>query len=254
MAEIYGPFDTGTGANFREAEWSKMGKTWRTNGVMDGFDNELLVYGDNTGMQVKVPTGRAWIEGFYYENNAIKTVAVPAADATNPRKDVIVLRLDTSADTILAVLKQGVAAASPTRPTLTQAGAVWEEYLAEIDVPAGDGSIEAGQVTDIRTYSTPRDAIPLGAINSDVARIRTMLEEVDTRYTVIAYDASDRVQTITTYTALAGTLLKTETYAYNADGTVNTVTTVYPGSAPNTVVETFGYTAGKVTSVSRTYA
>jgi hypothetical protein len=254
MAEIYGPFDTGTGANFREAEWSKMGKTWRTNGPLDGFENELLVYGDNTGMQVKVPTGRAWVEGFFYQNDAIKTVAVPAADATNPRKDVIVLRLDTSADTITAVLKQGVAAGSPTRPALTQAGAVWEEYLAEISVPAGDGSIEAGQVTDIRTFSTPRDAIPVGAVNADVTRIISMLEEVDTRYSVLAYDASDRVQTITTYTANGGTLLKTETYAYNADGTVNTVTTLYPGSAPNTVVETYVYTAGKVTSISKTYA
>lgn len=156
MAERYFPFDAGAGANVLETDWARMGRRWLTSGVIQGYLNALAVFADNTGMQVKLPTGAAWIEGTYYENDAQMNLAITAADPTNPRTDRVVLRVDWTANTIAAVVKTGVAAASPVAPALTQNfGVTWELLLANIQVVAAAGSILAGNVTDARSFAGP---------------------------------------------------------------------------------------------------
>jgi hypothetical protein len=150
VAETAMPFD---GVFYNEADWAKMARLWLTTGVVSGELNSLAAYADSTGMQVKVPTGRAWIEGFYYENDAIKTLAISAADPSNPRIDRVVVRLDRTANTITAAVKTGTPAATPSAPALTQTSATWEIALAQVRVNAGVASIAAGDVTDERTGS-----------------------------------------------------------------------------------------------------
>lgn len=148
------PFDAGEGLAY-ELDWSQMAKRWLTSGIIDGELNELAVYGDSSGMQIKIPSGHAWVRGHYYTNDAEIIQAIAASNPTNPRIDRIVLRIDYAANTIRAVVLQGVAAGAPAAPALTLTDATYEFLLADIAVGAGVGLITAGNVTDQRVFARP---------------------------------------------------------------------------------------------------
>lgn len=157
MTQTYYPFDAGPGGNVTEQGWGKMMRGLMNTGVFrlgrTSIDLNLLeVFGDSTGMQVKVKSGSAWIEGFFFESDAQEIIALNAADGTNPRIDRIVARLDRVQDKISLEKLTGTPAASPASPSLTQDTNTWELPLARISVPAADTSIDAGQVTDERVF------------------------------------------------------------------------------------------------------
>lgn len=162
MSKIYFPFDDGVGGNSYEDRWAKMAKLWRQTGVVARIGNGLETYADSTGMQVKVKSGGAWIEGFYFESDAEETVAIGAADGSNPRVDVVVVRLDWSGNTIDFAVLEGTAAVSPVAEAVTQSSATWEIALAEVYVDTGVVTIAAGKVTDRRTMSP--EQISLGMV------------------------------------------------------------------------------------------
>jgi hypothetical protein len=154
VAEKSWPYDTSNTAVL-EAEWQKMAREWLATGVVTGRLNQLAVSADGSVLGVSVASGRAVVDGFFYENDAAKAVAIAAADATNPRIDRIVVRMDrrgTTNTTVTTVVK-GTPAASPTAPALTQTDELFELLLADVTVPAAAGVIVAGNVTDRRTFS-----------------------------------------------------------------------------------------------------
>lgn len=119
-------------------------------------------------MGVRVNPGGAWVRGRYYENSANLDVAVPAANGALPRIDRVVVRQDLLNRTMALVYLQGVAAVAPVAPALTQTAQVWEVSLATISVPAADVAIDAGQITDTRTFSKalgPLPAVMTDAVN-----------------------------------------------------------------------------------------
>jgi hypothetical protein len=176
MAEEFFPFDDGQGADSREDRWRLMAQHWLDTGVLLSVGNRLEVFADNTGLQVKVRTGAAWIVGHYYESDAEKTLPIATPDATNPRIDRVVVRADFVANTITTVVLQGTAGASPTEPPVTNNTAQHEISLALVTVdPQPSASIVAGKVADDRSVvasfgdrfdpgpvTTPPSAYPLG--------------------------------------------------------------------------------------------
>lgn len=106
------------------------------------------------GMRVSVSAGRAIIDGHYYINDtAHNSFTVPTAPTgDNSRIDRVVLRLDSnvSGRSVKLVYKTGTAAVTPSAPSLTRSGGVYEIALADIRVSAGVTSISAGNVTDRR--------------------------------------------------------------------------------------------------------
>lgn len=133
--------------------------------VMAKFLRDGIVHADGDGlavsattpaaMSIDVGTGAAIVQGRYYLNDEALTLAVEAADPSNPRIDRVVLRLDaTLGRTIHAVVLQGTPAASPVAPTLTRTAETWELSLAQIVVGAGVTSIVAGNITDERGNAT----------------------------------------------------------------------------------------------------
>lgn len=72
---------------------------------------------------------------------AAGNVTVTAADATNPRKDIVVVD-DTGAKSVVA----GTAAADPVKPAIPADSVL----LAEVYVPAADTAIGSTQITDKR--------------------------------------------------------------------------------------------------------
>lgn len=158
MAKTFVPFNAGAGASIYEAQWSKMMSTVFRNGVVSGHLDELEVYGDSTGMQVKASAGAGWVRGHFYENDEEEIIAVPASDATNPRWDYVALEVDwtKSNDQMRVVVIEGTPAASPSLPSLTKNASKWQLPLAKIVVGAGVTTITAGNVSDLRQYNTFR--------------------------------------------------------------------------------------------------
>jgi hypothetical protein len=157
------PFDSGEGQTY-ELDWSLMARKWLSDGVFKGVLNELQVYGDSSGMLVKIRSGHAWVRGHYYLNDAEVTQPITAAHATLSRIDRIVLRIDYAANTIRIALLTGTAASSPVAPALTQNDTTYEFLLANVAVGSAVVLIAAGNVTDQRTYAAAGG--PLGAANS----------------------------------------------------------------------------------------
>lgn len=168
MAEQSFPFDAngaaGTGGQSAvlENEWQRMARAFLGTGVIDHTAdalNLLAVSANGGALQVTVATGQAWVEGFVYRNDAARALAIGAADATNPRIDTVVARLDRAANFVTTVVKQGVAAASPVAPALTTTDLLWEVALADVRVNAAVGVINAGDVTDRRVFARQKAAI-----------------------------------------------------------------------------------------------
>ena len=190
MTEIYFPFDAGAGSAIVESQWFKMARLWRGDGPIMALANKLAVTGDSSGMQVKMATGSAWVQGGYYENDAIKTNAIDASHATLNRIDVIVLRLDWTANTILVAVLKGTNAASPVAPTVTQTfGTLWEIALAQVYVAAGVTTITAGAVTDKRVFSYPVAGNPTG-IARRAATVQSIPNNANTLITLDSVDVN----------------------------------------------------------------
>lgn len=171
MAENSYPFGVtaGTAGDLNtEDQWTKMARLFAATGVAgDPGSTVVQVFGDSTGMLVKVRAGRAIVRGVYYENTATKNLTIAANSTGSTRIDRIVLKLDPTSNTVTAVVKQG----STTAPALTQDDlGVWEMPLARVTVANGAVTISPSNVTDERVH-TDADVIPCRT-TSDVSGAR----------------------------------------------------------------------------------
>ncbi len=157
MTKVYYPFDDGAGSAVMEAEWSKMGSAWLRSGVIYDIANKLEVFGDSTGMQVKAKSGAVWLKGHYFESTAEETIALSVSDGSNPRIDLIVVRLDWSLNTIDFAVVTGTPAASPSVPSPVQTTTQWDLPLAKVLVDASTSTIAAGKVTDLREWAASNE-------------------------------------------------------------------------------------------------
>jgi hypothetical protein len=149
MAQSSWPFENIDTSETQFSQWARnIGE-----GVKTGALNELEVFADSTGMQVKAKSGQALVRGHYYQNTAQETLTVTAANLTNPRIDIVVLELDPSANSIVLRVIAGSPAVVPAPEPLVQTDAgVYQVKLAEVLIDAAATTIAAGKVTDSRTY------------------------------------------------------------------------------------------------------
>lgn len=119
-----------------------------TNGVFAGVGNELQVYADSTGMQVKVKSGQGLIEG--RDADFGSETILPIAPHSSDRIDRVVKRITEGSLLFELDTKVG---STGTPPSLTQNTSVWEESLAQVLVDSGS-TIAAGKVTDERRFVT----------------------------------------------------------------------------------------------------
>lgn len=138
------PYDS---LDFSEVIQTLLAEAVPTNksGVFRGVDN-VLGYTIGSG-QVTIATGKALVAGRWYRNTAPVDITVPTA--STGRRDRIVLRRDTAAQTVRLTRVAGVDNGSGTAPALTQNSSTWDEPLYIFNVAAG-GAITL--VTDNREY------------------------------------------------------------------------------------------------------
>ena len=149
MAQSSWPFENIDTSETQFSQWARnIGE-----GIKPGTLNELEVYADSTGMQVKAKSGQAMVRGHYYQSTAEEILTLTAADLTNPRIDTIVIELDPSANTIVLKVIAGTPAAVPTPTSLVQTDSgIYQLKLAQVSVPASATTIPLANVTDYRTY------------------------------------------------------------------------------------------------------
>ena len=208
MAQSSWPFENIDTSETQFSQWARnIGE-----GVKTGSLNELEVFADSTGMQVKVKSGQAMVRGHYYQNTAEVILTVTAADLSNPRIDTVLIELDPSANTIVLRVVAGTPAASPTPTALVQTDSgVYQFKLAEVLVAAGAITIIAGAVTDGRTYlGAFTGTVPGSAITGEIT-VATMdgdrlLNNIDTATISSANVTSLNVAAISDLTATAAEL------------------------------------------------
>lgn len=152
----YRPFDTGAGASVSEAGWRAMAKHWLTSGPIR-TGNGLEVYGDSSGRQVKVKTGEVWIQGHHGQLDTLTTLSITANTSGLGRVDLVVARMDSTANLIELDVVLGTPGVSPVAPSLTMSSTVWEVPLATVVVGDGVSTITAGAVFDARNFAGPWD-------------------------------------------------------------------------------------------------
>lgn len=147
MAETSGFFRSVSGDRKYTTDWlAKWVSSFISNGVYDG---ELAVTAGD-GMTVTLPAGKAWINGYYYRNDAPITLPITNADGVLHRKDTIVLRWDVNERSITAQVIKGAFASSPVAPTIVRTAEQYDLKIAEISIPAGTTAITQALITDTR--------------------------------------------------------------------------------------------------------
>lgn len=152
--------DAGVVAPYSASEWAS-----RTNilaGIGASFPNYGIISGSGGGVysplyvaakspassNIEVEIGSALVAGYLYQNTAALTFTIGANASGNPRIDTVILRVDFTAQTVRAVVKQGTPAGSPVRPTLQQDASLWEIPLADIAVANGFTVINPADITN----------------------------------------------------------------------------------------------------------
>lgn len=196
MAQTSWPFENIDTSETQFSQWARnIGE-----GVKQNTLDELEVYADSTGMQVKVGAGQALVRGHYYQSTAEEVVAITASNPSNPRIDNIVLELDPSANSIILKAVAGTPGASPVAPTVTQTdGGIYQIKLAEVLVGTGVTTISAGNVTDTRPMLTSAADLAgsITALEADVATKAPLTPAVNAKTGAYTLTAGDRGEFIT---------------------------------------------------------
>lgn len=120
------------------------------NGVFPNPSTGLQVIATDNNMTIKVKIGKAWINGYYYENTDDLILNVDNADGVLHRVDSIVLRLDFINREIKTYVKKGTFSSSPVAPNLVRDSSMYELCIANIRVNVGVLSISQSNITDTR--------------------------------------------------------------------------------------------------------
>lgn len=139
-----------------------------------------------SGLQVSIAAGEAFVSSRVAYDTASNTVTLATANPTNPRIDLIVIRVNVSAKTVAIAALTGTPAASPVAPTpATDPAGITELPLAQVTVPAGATVLTAGNIADQRIIlDTPlaigdlSDVTSIGealATAADAAAVRALL-------------------------------------------------------------------------------
>ncbi|WP_326755091.1 hypothetical protein OIE73_28655 [Streptomyces hirsutus] len=145
-----------------EAQWALTASRWGNDGVhTDDLTSTTLKVTANGTSTLSIAAGSAFVNGATFENDAAYSLAVTSnSGGSSARKDLVVLRYDASADSIVPAYKTGGASA----PGLTNSPGtgVVEIPLAECTVAAGASVVASGSVVDRRwgvgrpvAYGTP---------------------------------------------------------------------------------------------------
>lgn len=121
------------------------------NGIFGKSMQKLEVLAQTSpDMSVKVLSGEAWINGWWYRNTEEYTLPLDVADGVLSRIDAIVLRWgNRERDMWLHVIK-GVASSNPIAPSILRDADYYDLQLAMVSVSRGTIKISQSAISDTR--------------------------------------------------------------------------------------------------------
>lgn len=135
---------------YRAEDFAEFFAAFIGNGVFLNPSNSLQVIFNN-GMQVKILPGKAWINGYIFNNKGTEFVTLDYADSALSRIDQIVLRWSLRDRNITLQVKKGrLSASQPQLDALERNAEVFELTLASIRVSKGVPAITPADITDQR--------------------------------------------------------------------------------------------------------
>ena len=130
----------------------------------------------DTGMQITVNTGKAWINGYFYQNTTTLSLTLANASGTLNRIDSIVVQCDFTEREMRTAIKQGTPSNSPVAPSLVRTPDMYEIQLATVYIKAGTASISQEDITDTRMN------------NSVCGVVAGVVDQIDTEGLFAQYD------------------------------------------------------------------
>ena len=134
---------------YKAEDWARYFASFIGNGVFPQPSNGLQVAA-GVGMNVIVRPGKAWINGYFYENDSELILPLPTADGVLKRIDRVVLRWDLTGRNIKAKIKSSPPASSPTPPILQRDADAYEICLGDTTINAGVTSISNTNIAEKR--------------------------------------------------------------------------------------------------------
>jgi hypothetical protein len=139
-----------------DSQYEKLGLSFGPRaGVVGDFTSPQLVYGDSSGMQVKIASDRyALVRGHeWWSGSTIVTKAISSNASGSTRTDLVVLRLSrTTWDVNVVVIAGTPGAGAPSATQNEGTTGSWDLPLATVTVTSGASSISAGNVTYVATH------------------------------------------------------------------------------------------------------
>jgi microcystin-dependent protein len=132
-----------------QTDFAEMWASFLTDGYVANVGGELEVTALTVPvMKVNVASGRARIQGYWYDEDTPYMAMIDTADPTYPRIDRIILLLEIGTPRQISVKTlPGTASATPSAPSLSGIAAL---SLVQVYVAAGATTITSGNLTDER--------------------------------------------------------------------------------------------------------
>ena len=146
---INGEYDRVYGAE----DYARYFSSFIGNGVFPNPSDNLKVTADGKDMKIIVKAGKAWINGYYYENDDDLIIKLSPADGVLNRIDRVVVRFDLIEREISVNVKLGKFASDPVATELERNTDIYELALADIKIQNGAIAINNSNITDLRLNS-----------------------------------------------------------------------------------------------------
>lgn len=195
---------------YKAEDWASYFASFIGNGVFPLPSTGLQVVAGN-GMQVTVKAGKAWINGYFYNNTSDLSLTLATADGVLNRIDRVVVRWDLTNRLISVKVKSSSPSASPTAPNIERDADIYELALADIYIGAGVTSITGSKITDKRLDTSICGVVAAVVDQIDTEAFTAQLEAWFTEYqsnsaaeynSLVSYMNSLKLQGNTQYDAL----------------------------------------------------
>lgn len=170
MGVSYGFYDSKNGdRKYNALQMSSIFDGIIQDGVIQHYGNRFYIT-PQSGLNVKVDTGRAWFNHTWTLNDNYLVLAIDRPDLVMARIDTVVLEVDRTDDNRRnrIFVKKGTPATIPVPPTLVKANNIYQYPLADIRVNANATSFTQANITNrVGTSDTPYVTAPLEKMDID---------------------------------------------------------------------------------------
>lgn len=188
MAEKSSFFNSVSGdRKYKAEDWASYFGALIGNGVFPNPATNLQVVPGVSGLTVTVHAGKAWINGYYYNNTDDLTLTLPTPDGSKKRIDRIVVRWSLSDRKISAAVKSGTAATNPAAAVLQRDSDVYELAIADVLVGVAATSLSSTSITD-RRYDSTLCGVVTGTVqqidtSAFDAQVQSFLDDSEAEFT-----------------------------------------------------------------------